>query len=149
MNNARHLEYIETFRRITQDALATFNTKAALMAKCEELSATSDTNPSGDTLWIVVRERADLEKAMRLAPPGQLWRKENGNCYGPTIDYVTKIDGVVVRIVAGDAALPPTCRLVERAVVIPAMPEHTQICTVIECDHPETTETVKPEPSHD
>lgn len=95
------------------------------------LSPSCDFNPFGGTAWFTVDKREDVTVIMELAP---IWTKgthDTGICYS------AEIDGVPYRIIAKDDALPPTCRLVERVVEVPAQPARMEKKMVVECSHAE------------
>lgn len=111
---------------------------AALAKVASELSPDVDFNPYGSTFWFTVSKREDVQVLMKLAPR---WSK---NVWEGGIDYNATVDGVEFKIRTQDGALPPTCRLVEQDVEIPAKPaEPAKIVKrmVIECAKSESAVT--------
>jgi hypothetical protein len=103
---------------------------AALAKVAGELSPDVDFNPYGATFWFTVSKREDVQVLMKLAPG---WTK---NVWDGGIDYNATVDDVQFKIRTQDGALPPTCRLVEQDVEIPAKPaEPAKIVKrmVVEC----------------
>lgn len=81
----------------------------------------------GTSLWIWVKTREDLQRVLSIASK---WDKQYDET---TINYVTQIDDIHVKVLAQDSAIPPTCRLEEVEVVVPAQPERTVKKKVIKC----------------
>ncbi len=103
---------------------------AALAKVADKLSPDVDFNAYGGSFWFTVKNRDDVQTLMTLAP---IWKK---NAYEGGIDYNATIDGVEFKIRTVDGALPPTCRLVEQDVVVPARPaepERIEKRMVVEC----------------
>lgn len=109
----------------------TCTTGAALISMiAPELSPDVQCNPYGGTFWFTVSKREDVQVLMKLAPR---WAK---NVWEGGIDYNANVDGVEFKIRTTDGALPPTCRLVEQDVEIPAKPAEparTEKRMVVEC----------------
>lgn len=98
-----------------------------------KISDTVDFNPYGGTFWFTVSNRDDVQELLRLAPQ---WKK---NIHETGIDYDATVGGVAYKIRTTDGALPPTCRLVEKDVEIPAqpaMPARMVKRLVVECEQP-------------
>lgn len=102
-----------------------------------QLSDSCDLNPYGGTFWFTVSNREDVQVLMQIAPR---WAKST---HDAGIDYDAEVDGVSYKIRTVDAALPPTCKLVEREVEIPAVPAQIVKRLVVECAKPEA-ETAEP-----
>jgi hypothetical protein len=88
-------------------------------------------NPMGGSCWIYVYNRDDLKTALSLAKGGQTWRKsiESGS-----IRYISTIDSIDFSIFAHDAALPPTCKVVEEEYFIEAQPARIGKRSVVKCN---------------
>lgn len=97
-----------------------------------QLSPSCDLNPYGGTFWFTVSNREDVQVLMQIAPR---WSKST---HDSGIDYDARVDGVYYKIRTVDAALPPTCKLVEREVEIPAEPAKIVKRMVVECVTPES-----------
>ncbi len=127
------LENIETcqkhaFARLAKCALA------QCLLSAIEFSDSIDFNLYGDDPWVIAKERADVEKVLALAPAGKLWTKEGSDVHGPAILYKCEVlPGVTVQLFVLGGALPPTCKLVEEEVTIPAQPERKEIRRVVKC----------------
>ncbi len=111
--------------------------KAAL-AQCIlapiDFSESIDFNFYGDDLWVVAKDRGDVEKVLALAPAGKFWAKDADTTHGASIRYRCEIlPGVTVQLFALGDALPPTCKLVEEEVTIPAQPERKEMRRVLKC----------------
>ncbi len=113
------------------DAIAKGGARLARIAG--QLSESVDFNPYGGTFWFTVSNRADVQVLMQLAPG---WDKKT---WDGGIDYDAEVDGVCYKIRAADGALPPTCKLVEKEVEIPAQPARIEKRMVIECATLEAT----------
>ena len=92
-----------------------------------KLSADCTINAFGGTVWFTTRNRDDIGALMVLAPR---WIK---SAESEGIRYSAVVDGVDYWIEAKHGALPPTCKLVEREIVLPATPERTVKRMVVEC----------------
>lgn len=88
----------------------------ALATVAAELSPGVEVNAYGGSFWLTVSKREDVQVLMKLAP---MWKKSPS---GTGIDYDAEVNGVDFKIRTTDGALPPTCKLVERDVEIPAEP---------------------------
>ncbi len=107
---------------------------ARLLLSSIEFSDSIDFNFYGDDPWVIAKDRADVEKALSLAPAGKLWTKESSDVNGPSILYKCEvIPGVRVHLFVLGDALPPTCKLVEEEVLIPAQPERKEMRRVLKC----------------
>lgn len=83
----------------------------------ESLSDDVTFNAFGGSMWISLKSRADLEILFRLA---ERWdKKDDADC----IRYSATVMDVEFVIRAYDNALPPTCRVVEEQIAIPARME--------------------------
>jgi hypothetical protein len=100
------------------------------------LSDTASINAFGGTVWFTVTTREDVQTLMQLSERWNKGADENG------INYESAGDYGHFRIQTRDAALPPTCKLVEREVVMPAQPEKTVKKMVVECATQEAAEAV-------
>jgi hypothetical protein len=108
----------------------------AMVAKvAAQLSESAELNAFGGSFWFTVKNREDVKVLMQIAP---LWNKST---HETGIDYDTSMEGVDFRIRTVDAALPPTCKLVEREVTIPASEARTVKRMFVECDKPSTEAT--------
>ena len=103
---------------------------ALLTPLVDRLSENIQTNLLGGSFWFYVNNRTDLMLLMTLSPE---WYKETQTV---TVDYTATIDNIPFRILARDDALPDTCRLVKKQVVVPARPEYTEERLVVECNTP-------------
>lgn len=95
-----------------------------------DLSSASWLTLYGDGIHVTTNDRDDVAKILSIAPPGTFW------CKAPELDsirYEVTVDGVKITLNARDGALPPTCRIVERDVVLPACPERVVKQRVVEC----------------
>lgn len=111
-----------------------------------DLSDSVDFNFYGNDLWVIAKDRADVEKVLALAPAGKHWRKDalpEGTYGEGAIRYrCTLENGVDIQLhVMGDA-LPPTCRIVEELVTIPAQPERQEVRRVLKCAEPKPEQAV-------
>lgn len=97
-----------------------------------DLSETCGLNAYGGTYWFNVKDRRDVEVIMQLAPK---WGKQT---HDAGIDYDATIDGVEVKIRTFEGALPPTCKVVEEEVTIPATEARTVKRMVVKCAQPAT-----------
>lgn len=102
--------YLEHHMAALKKGSALFSRVAA------QVSSDVTLNPFGGTFWFTVKNRADVQILMQLAPR---WEK---NTWDGGIDYNAEVDGVDYKIRTSDGALPPTCRLVEKEIEIPALP---------------------------
>lgn len=85
------------------------------------------------SLFVKVTKREDLETGLRIAPPGTHWQKEVG--YDGAIIYMlTFDDGFMVRISAEGDALPPTCKVVEEEIEVPAQAAYKRKKKVVVCE---------------
>lgn len=100
-----------------------------------ELSASATINPLGGSIWFTVNNREDVRVLMQLAAR---WTKESS---GSGIDYIGEKDGSYYRIQTIEGALPPTCRVVEEDVVIPAQPEKVVKKMVVKCSAADVPDT--------
>jgi hypothetical protein len=109
---------------------------AAQLAKIAgSLSDSVQLNSYGGTFWFTVSKREDVQTLMQLAPRWTKSARDDG------IDYSAEVDGVAFRIQTTEGALPPTCRLVEQDVEIPAKPAEPAKMVkrlVVECAQPAT-----------
>lgn len=92
----------------------------------------------GFNLWFGVETRADLEALLTLAPAGQVWSKEyseSGITYRLTLPSVEGEEEISmdIHIYAAGEALPPTCKLVEEIVEVPAQPATTKVVRRVRC----------------
>jgi hypothetical protein len=96
----------------------------------DSLSESCDFNPYGGSMWFTCNNREDVVHLLTLAPQ---WKKEN---VGTGIAYTATVEGVDYRITAIDDALPPTCRVVEKTVLVPeqVIAAHTEVQKVVECN---------------
>lgn len=111
-----------------------------------ELSEGAEYNFFGSTLWVTTSNRDDVTKLLALAPAGKHWAKDRST-YDPTIPlkYICDVNGVIVEIHVRGDAIPPTCKLQEVDVVIPAQPERIEKRRVLVC--PEIKPAPEPEPA--
>jgi hypothetical protein len=65
-----------------------------------------------------------------LQAMGGKWDKSLSGCDG-AIDYTQEINGVKIRLWAGEA--PPNCRIIEIEETIPAQPERKEIRRKLQC----------------
>ena len=125
--NAYHIASVHNYYLSAMRTLEDFEKIKLILARLpDELDSTTTTNPAGGSLWMNVYSREELTKCMTLA---QQWSKHTTENH---IAYYTTIDGISVRLNAFEAALPPTCQLVEETVVIPAS---TITRKVVRCSH--------------
>lgn len=94
----------------------------------DHLSADCTLNAFGGNYWFTTKSREDVVLLMTLA---QRWTKVSD---GTAIRYRAVTDGTEYWITAQDGALPPTCKLVEEEVEIPAQPARTAKVLVLRCD---------------
>lgn len=123
-------EQIEDAHRYATNAVNALETGRKHLAATlveVELAADTDFYPYGGTFWFTVSNRKDVQTLMQLAPRWSKLAWEGG------IDYTARVDDVEYRIRATDGALPPTCRLVEQEVEIPATPAKIVKRMVVEC----------------
>lgn len=114
--------------------------RAMLMAIPTTLPNDLEINAYGGAFWITVKRREDIQTLMQLAPRWSKSPRDDG------IDYDATVDGVTFKLRAMDAALPPTCRVVEREVEVPAEPAKPARMVkrmMVECAS--VSETVSPE----
>lgn len=104
-----------------------------LLALDGKLSEDVDINLYGCSYWVTISHREDLTVLMTLAPQ---WTKSEDTA---GVDYAATIDGVSIHIKTRGDALPPTCRVVEREVVIP---EQRVMRKIVECDFAKDAEVV-------
>jgi len=122
------------YAKLHTEAIAKGGARLARIAA--QLSDSVDFNPYGGTFWFTVSNREDVQVLMQLAP---IWSKKT---WEGGIDYDAEVDGVSYKIRAADGALPPTCKLVEKEVEIPAQPAtpaRMEKRMVIECAPAEAT----------
>ncbi len=127
------LENIETQQKV---ALANLTkcVVAQLLLSSIEFSDSIDFNLYGETIWIIAKDRSDVEKILALAPAGKFWAKCADDTHGASIRYHCEVSpGVKVNLFAVGDALPPTCKLVEEEVTIPAQPERKEMRRVLKC----------------
>jgi len=101
-----------------------------LEALCQDLVFTGpvEVNISGQIPWFHVHNREDLQTLLSLGPG--LWSK----CTSTRgIAYSNQIGDYSFTIYAEDAALPPTCRIIEEEITYPAQPARTERVTKVVC----------------
>jgi hypothetical protein len=98
-------------------------------AKLKGVECADDTflNLSGQSMWVTIHNRVDLQKLMVLSAK---WTKSS---YGAELNYEAIVHNHPVRLLATDAALPASCRLVSETYVVPASPERVATRMVVKC----------------
>lgn len=126
-------ENLDSVERHVISKLATCALARRLLSHIE-FSDSIDFNLYGDDPWIIAKDRADVEKALALAPVGKFWSKQSSDTIGPCILYKCEVlPGVIVNLFVQGDALPPTCKLVEEEVTIPAQPERKEMRRMLKC----------------
>ncbi len=78
-------------------------------------------------------DNPDRSQALALMKVfGGKWTKEPVNNDSGTLSYIQVIDGIRVRL--WSTPPPPSCRVVEKQVLVPAQPERWTTRRVIECE---------------
>lgn len=101
-----------------------------LTARKEQLEAL----PNGS---VYLRESIDFDRLTHddvvkvLKALGGKWDKEVNSAESSRVDYSTKIDGLKVRLWAGEP--PPNCKIVEVQEEIPAVPATTRTVRRLVC----------------
>lgn len=134
-----NLEY-HTREHLTELEMV-LTTKALLVPLIPLLSDEVSINAGGCSVWFHVSSRSDLMVLMRLAP---VWAKSAVDG-APVINYEAEAQGVLIRLIARDAALPGTCHVEEREVEVAAVPARMERRLVVVCDG--ASAEVAPEPS--
>lgn len=116
------LEMVKGHKTCAEMGMKNLDKVAHLLPK---LSATATINPCGGSCWFTVDNREDVQLLLQLAPRWEKKPCENG------IDYIDRVSDFRIRTIEG--ALPPTCKLVEEEVTIPAMPEQKVKKMVLKC----------------
>jgi len=131
-NIARHIKILDD--QIAGCQRARQFLESHFSKQIEQLSEDVQFSACSDFLWFRVTNRDDLQILMSAFPK---WTKTPS---GSSIDYSAEswhtCDDFVIRVVisAGDKAIPPTCHLVKKQVLVPARGEHYEEQTVIICD---------------
>jgi hypothetical protein len=121
---------LEEIERIQKRAASKKAVSDRLVAIVDRLSPACDCNAYGDSIWIYCKNREDLELLMTLAP---VWKKDYEDV---ELNYCADVDGIEVILKATDSALPATCHMEEKEVLIPShfVPERVEKRRVIVCN---------------
>ena len=133
MNNIRFDIEIAAIRNRLSAEIAMLDGKQGILNRMPELSEGAHINANGNSLWIHTAAREDVERVISAGERGAIWSKERG-LYTDEIDYTGEIEAIPVRICTREGALPPTCKLVEKEVTLPALPERKEKRMVVECE---------------
>ena len=102
-------------------------------AQLSKLSPTANVNAVGDySIWLEVNNRDDLSVALALFP-GKVWSKRGE---GKVMTYSHWIEPTNIKVIirATESAIPPTCKVTTKTIVIPAQPERTETVQEITCE---------------
>lgn len=142
-------DHISALQRIINRHQRNIDDAARLLGPLD-LSESADFNFYGDDLWVVAKERSDVEKVLALAPAGVHWIKSpiGEGVYGEgAICYSLVVEGCpTIKLHAMGAALPPTCRIVEEVVTVPAQPERQEVRRVLKCTEPQPEQAAEVAP---
>lgn len=115
---------------VVKATLAGLRMACIIQSKVDRLSDSVGLSIYTNSFYIAVDNRDDLQVLLELAPK---WEKSHGSA---SINYTADVEDAYFNISATDGALPDTCKLVEKDVIIPAQPERIEKRMVVECVQP-------------
>lgn len=105
--------------------------------------------PMGLTTIMPLDSTMDIDNPTReqvvaiiQALPGE-WKKELNGSNPTKIDYSARIGGQTVRLWCSPP--PPSCKIVEREMIVPAVAEHKRIVRVLQCSETEPAPELAPQ----
>jgi hypothetical protein len=145
--NSNLVEHIARVRENAQTTLARCEFGQRLFGPlC--LSDKADFNFFGSDVWVTTANRDDVAKVLALAPAGQHWTKSKAAYDETILRYNCVIDGIGVQLHVMDGALPPTCKVEEIEVQIPAQEARVEKRRVLVCPKPANAD-YPPHDEHD